>query len=160
MNYQTSLWFGVEDSFLWISTNLFFNKVRFLGRAEIIKHSLIVFGFILLVFLDFFCLFAGHRTTDTDLSLHDLLTSRCVTELLLISDISNDGSLRSVFALWNFSEFFIVCFCRLFQMFLLRRHITCVLKRVNLLFWLFKIIWNGLVALYAVCSLWVESWTV
>ena len=128
MNHQTPLWFGVEDSFLRISTNLFFNKLRFLGRAEVIKHSLIVLVFIL------FCLFAGHGTTDTDLSLHHLLTSRCVTELLLISNISNDGSLRSVFALWNFSEFFIVCFYRLFQMFLLRRHITCVLKRVNLLF--------------------------
>ena len=134
MNYQTPLWFGVEDSFLRISNNLFFNKIRFLGRAEVIKNSLIVFVFILLVFLELFCLFAGHRTTDTDLSLHHLLTSRCVTELLLISDISNDGSLRSVFALWNFSEFFIMCFYRLFQMFLLRRHITCVLKRVNLLF--------------------------
>lgn len=134
MNHQTPLWFGVEDSFLRISTNLFFNKIRFLGRAEVIKNSLIVFVFILLVFLELFCLFAGHRTTNTDLSLHHLLTSRCVTELLLISDISNEGSLRSVFALWNFSEFFIVCFYRLFQMFLLRHHITCVLKRVNLLF--------------------------
>ncbi len=134
MNHQTPLWFGVEDSFLRISTNLFFNKIRFLGRAEVIKHSLIVFVFILLVFVDLYCLFAGHRTTDTNLSLHHLLTSHCVTELLLISDISNDGSLRSVFALWNFSEFFIMCFCRLLQMFLLRRHITCVLKRVNLYF--------------------------
>jgi hypothetical protein len=134
VNHQTPLWFGVEDSFLRISTNLFFNKIRFLGRAEVIKHSLIVFVFILLVFVDLYCLFAGHRTTDTNLSLHHLLTSHCVTELLLISDISNDGSLRSVFALWNFSEFFIMCFCRLLQMFLLRRHITCVLKRVNLYF--------------------------
>lgn len=134
MNHQTPLWFGVKYSFLRISTNLFFNKIRFLGRAEVIKHSLIVFVFILLVFVDLYCLFAGHRTTDTNLSLHHLLTSRCVTELLLISDISNDGSLWSVFALWNFSEFFLVCFCRLFQMFLLRRHITCVLKRVNLYF--------------------------
>ena len=134
MNHQTPLWFRVEYSFLRISNNLFFNKIRFLGRSQIIKNSLIVFVIILLVFLDLFCLFAGHRTTDTDLSRHHLLTSRCVTELLLISDISNDSSLRSVFALWNFSEFFIMCFYRLFQMFLLRRHITCVLKRINLLF--------------------------